>query len=151
MRYYVAYGSNLNKSQMKWRCPKAEAVGTATIKGWRLNFRGSKTGSYLTIEPDKRGRVPVAIWRVTKDDENALDRYEGFPTFYYKQGMQLDVTINDGSVRTLNTFVYIMREDAPEGVPTFLYMDTCMEGYSDFGFNNDYLWKAYSYVTRKLA
>ena len=26
-KYYFAYGSNLNKEQMKFRCPKAKAIG----------------------------------------------------------------------------------------------------------------------------
>ena len=53
-RYYLAYGSNLNVRQMKLRCPTARIVGTATIEGYRLMFKGSKTGSYLTIEPPAR-------------------------------------------------------------------------------------------------
>ncbi len=49
-RYYIAYGSNLNVRQMRVRCPKATILGTANLKGWGLLFKGSKTGSYLTIE-----------------------------------------------------------------------------------------------------
>ena len=61
-RYYIAYGSNLNVEQMKHRCPDARVVGTATLEGWTLLFRGSKTGSYLTIEPKEGSSVPVAVW-----------------------------------------------------------------------------------------
>ena len=43
-RYYIAYGSNLNVGQMKYRCPKAKIVGTAELKNNTLYFRGSKTG-----------------------------------------------------------------------------------------------------------
>ena len=49
-RYYIAYGSNLNVGQMRMRCPHATILGTANLKGWELLFKGSKTGSYLTIE-----------------------------------------------------------------------------------------------------
>ena len=49
-RYYIAYGSNLNVAQMRMRCPHATILGTAKLKGWELLFKGSKTGSYLTIE-----------------------------------------------------------------------------------------------------
>ena len=31
-KLYVAYGSNLNKEQMKDRCPGAEFVGTGTLQ-----------------------------------------------------------------------------------------------------------------------
>ena len=48
-RYYLAYGSNLNIDQMAWRCPDAVPLGTAEIPNYRILFRGSKTGSYLTI------------------------------------------------------------------------------------------------------
>ena len=81
-RYYIAYGSNLNIRQMKMRCPSARIIGTSEIPNYELLFKGSKTGSYLTIEPKEGSTVPVAAWEVTDLDEAALDRYEGFPTFY---------------------------------------------------------------------
>jgi len=77
-RYYIAYGSNLNTRQMQLRCPDAKVVGTSVIEGYELLFKGSKTGSYLTIEPKAGASVPVAIWSVTAEDEKALDRYEGW-------------------------------------------------------------------------
>ena len=76
-RYYIAYGSNLNVQQMRWRCPGARIIGTAELQDYRLLFKGSKTGSYLTVEPEKGCTVPVAVWEVTEQDELALDRYEG--------------------------------------------------------------------------
>ena len=84
-KYYIAYGSNLNIRQMRWRCPTARIIGTAELVGWRLLFKGSKTGSYLTIEPFAGSRVPIAVWDVTPEDELALDHYEGYPSFYYKK------------------------------------------------------------------
>ena len=83
-RYYIAYGSNLNVRQMKYRCPTARIIGTSVIKDYELLFKGSKTGSYLTIEKKKGEQVPVVIWETKESDELALDRYEGCPQFYYK-------------------------------------------------------------------
>ena len=80
-RYYIAYGSNLNIPQMRMRCPGARIIGTSVIEGYRLLFKGSRTGSYLTIEPQEGASVPVAAWEVSAENEAALDRYEGFPTF----------------------------------------------------------------------
>ena len=80
-RYYIAYGSNLNIPQMRTRCPGARIIGTSAIEGYRLLFKGSRTGSYLTIEPHEGAGVPVAAWEVSAENEAALDRYEGFPTF----------------------------------------------------------------------
>ena len=72
-RYYIAYGSNLNVRQMRMRCPHATILGTANLKDWELLFKGSRTGSYLTIEECENGTVPVVIWEVTVADEAALD------------------------------------------------------------------------------
>ena len=145
-RYYLAYGSNLNVRQMMIRCPSARMIGTATIEDYRLMFKGSKTGSYLTIEPEEGCSVPVGVWEVSEADELALDRYEGFPTFYYKKELELPITgIRTGQVRRRKAFVYIMHEDRLLGVPSNMYMRICMEGYMDFGFNYDTLWEAYEY------
>ncbi len=99
-RYYIAYGSNLNIPQMRTRCPGARIIGTSVLEGWRLLFRGSRTGSYLTIERQEGARVPVAAWEVSAENEAALDRYEGFPTFYYKKEMELTLKgIRSGKLR----------------------------------------------------
>ena len=143
-RYYIAYGSNLNVRQMRLRCPDATILGTAVLKGWELLFRGSKTGSYLTIEEREGGKVPVVIWEVTEADEAALDRYEGFPTFYYKRDIKVQYKgIISGRRRTVTAFAYIMHEDRPIGVPTDRYLQTCLEGYSDFGFDKRLLMAAF--------
>lgn len=143
-RYYIAYGSNLNIPQMRMRCPSARIIGTSEIKDYQLLFKGSKTGSYLTIEPKKGSSVPVVAWEVTAEDEAALDRYEGFPTFYYKKEMELPIKgIKSGKVRIRNTFVYIMHEDRPLGLPSSHYLRTCMAGYRSFGFDERFLKWAY--------
>ena len=145
-RYYIAYGSNLNIRQMRWRCPDARIIGTAELEDWRLLFRGSKTGSYLTIEEAQGHLVPVAVWEVSPEDEEALDRYEGFPDFYYKKELELDITgIRTGKVRRRRVFVYIMHEDRPLGIPSMSYVRVCAEGYDDFRFDLDYLLDAYEY------
>ena len=145
-RYYIAYGSNLNVRQMLMRCPSARIIGTSEVEDYRLMFKGSMTGSYLTIEPEKDCKVPVAVWDVTAKDELALDRYEGFPSFYYKKELVLPIKgIKTGKVRRRKVFVYIMHEERPFGVPSSYYMRTCAEGYRYFGFDFDTLVEAAAY------
>lgn len=148
-RYYIAYGSNLNVPQMLMRCPDAKILGTANLKGWELLFKGSKTGSYLTIERNEDGSVPVAIWEVSERDEKALDRYEGFPTFYYKQKIKVRYKgIRTGLRRTVNAFAYIMHEERPIGIPSNSYLRICLEGYDTFYFNRNVLLAAYDKCRR---
>ena len=142
-RYYLAYGSNLHVPQMRMRCPWARVVGTAELQGWRLLFKGSRTGSYLTIEEYEGGSVPVTVWEVTESDEAALDRYEGFPTFYYKREMRVQYKgIRTGRRRTVTAFVYIMHEDRPFGIPGDYYVRVCRQGYDTFGFDQEKLTEA---------
>ena len=88
-KYYLAYGSNLSVAQMAQRCPDAVYVGTAELKDYQLLFKGSQTGSYLTVEPKKGSSVPVLVWRISELDERSLDRYEGYPAFYYKKMLKV--------------------------------------------------------------
>ena len=149
-RYYIAYGSNLNVRQMLMRCPDSRMIGTATIPDYRLMFKGSKTGSYLTIEKAPGYKVPVGVWEVSAWDEKSLDRYEGYPSFYYKKELVLPITgIRSGKIRRRKVFVYIMHEDRQLGVPTNFYMRTCMEGYYNFGFDYEYLLQAYEYSKKE--
>lgn len=145
-RYYIAYGSNLNIWQMKMRCKTAKIIGTSVIENYMLMFKGSKTGFYLTIEPKENEKVPVGIWEVTADDEIALDRYEGFPDFYYKKDMVLPVkNMKSGKISNLKAFVYIMHEDRQLGIPTERYFKTCADGYKDFNFPLETLFHALDY------
>lgn len=138
-RLYLAYGSNLNVRQMHFRCPGAKVIGTAEIRNYELLFKGSRSGSYLTIEKKRGGKVPVAVWEVSAENEDALDRYEGFPTFYYKRNMNINVKFKDGTVERRAAFVYVMHEERPLGEPSQAYVDVCREGYREFGFDERFI------------
>jgi len=134
MKYYLAYGSNLNKEQMAHRCPGAKAVGTSTIQDYQLIFRRG----YLTIEKAEGKTVPVGIWAITEKDERALDRYEGYPKFYRKE--VFPVTIGEKESQAL---VYIMQDGFVEAAPTDNYFYTVYMGYDDFRMSKKPLVDAY--------
>lgn len=149
-RFYIAYGSNLNVRQMRMRCPDAAIIGTAFIPDYRLLFKGSKSGNYLTIEPHSGNQVPVAVWAVSARDERQLDIYEGL-SFYYKKGFPLEVKLSEtGKIRKLTAFAYIMHEERKLGMPSSLYLQTCGTGYRDFGFDLQYLLDAMD-ASRKVV
>lgn len=151
MKYYIAYGSNLNIRQMQFRCMDARIIGTATIEGYRLLFKGSKTGSYLTVEEAEGYEVPVAVWQISERDEKCLDSYEGFPDFYYKKEMKLKVKgIRTGKIYDRDCFVYIMHEERKIGMPSDFYVRVCAEGYRAFGFDIAKLIEAINYSKEVL-
>ena len=148
-RYYIAYGSNLNIRQMRYRCPGAKPIGISAIPDYELLYKGSKTGAYLTIEPRNGGLVPIAVWEVTADDEKRLDIYEGYPTFYYKKEVRLPIRLASGKIRKVTAFVYIMHEERSIAIPSMTYIRTCEEGYRNFGFDVKYLDRAYLRSTKE--
>ncbi len=81
---YIAYGSNMVKEQMEYRCPDAKLIGTGYIERARLEFYLHATVERSRI---KRARVPVAVWEISGEDEQRLDRYEGFPELLYQGGL----------------------------------------------------------------
>lgn len=139
-RHYIAYGSNLNIEQMRYRCPDATIVGTTTLKDHRLLFMGSHSGFYLTVEPMAGASVPAAVWAVTESDEAMLDRYEGYPNSYTKKAMTVRVkSARTGRMLTRRAFIYVMRSRRGMGLPTPLYFRVCSEGYRSFGFDRQKL------------
>ena len=133
-RYYLAYGSNLNLNQMRRRCPNAKKVGSFLLRGYELEFR-----YYLTIKESPNGEVPLGIFEIDENDERNLDRYEGYPTHYFKE--EIEVELNGKSIKAM---VYIMNPKIRKVMPPdVFYLRTCLEGYKDFGFSTNYLFKAY--------
>jgi len=141
----IAYGSNMDLEQMAYRCPNAEIVGKGYIEGYRLMFKGSLTGSYATIEPAEGYRVPVVLWAISKRDEKYLDRYEGFPTFYYKRTLPVQLTNVLGGPPKVNGMVYIMDERRAHGIPTGEYFNLLAHAYRRFDFDDAILSDALEY------
>ena len=110
--YCIAYGSNLNEARMRQRCPGAEVFGTSVIVGYRMLFKQSMTGAYATIEQDANSCVPVLIYRMTAADEARLDRFEGYPKYYYKREFFLPVwNLKGHRLKKRRTCIaYIMHE-----------------------------------------
>lgn len=140
-KLYIAYGSNLNLMQMELRCPTAKVVGASEIKDYALVFRGGRRGAVATIEPCEGASVPVLLWKIKPNDEKALDIYEGFPTFYDKETMELPL---DG--KTVSAMVYVMTPGHRLGYPSDFYYNTIYEGYKTAGFNTDILDQALDYT-----
>lgn len=141
-KLYVAYGSNLNKQQMKGRCPDAKFVGTGVIENYELQFKGSLYGAHATIAPKEGASVPVGLWTIQSRDENRLDMYEGYRKtgyrYYDKEQVRVNMT-NGGSVIGM---VYIMDQKMDFGQPTPGYYDTVREGYANCGLDETVLEQA---------
>ena len=144
---YLAYGSNMSLQQMYHRCPDAEPIGKGFIKGWRLMFKGSQSGNYATIEKEEGCTVPVVAWAISELDEERLDRYEGWPSFYVKETVEFEyIGDRPGRRGKGEGMVYIMPPDnSTLGLPSQRYFDVLVEGYHRFGLDLKILYEALDY------
>src|SRR3954463_15982659 len=65
---------------MGLRCPHSPLQTTGWLTGWRLTFGGEDLGwdgALSTIVEDPIEQVFVAVYDVTREDEAALDGWEG--------------------------------------------------------------------------
>ena len=125
-KLYFAYGSNLNKGQMKYRCPYAKPIGKVALFGYKLAFRGV-ADIKKTSNPEDR--IDGALWEITERCEKALDIYEGVGSELYKK-------INIGGIMTYKMNV------GQEQSPSIRYFDVILEGYHDFGLDTNRLYDA---------
>jgi len=139
--HYFAYGSNLNRSEMRVRCPGAKALTTARLRGWRLTFRG-----VADIEPAGESTVPGALWRLDDIDLGALDRYEGAPQLYERR--LLAVETESGP---LEAIAYVMASDDYLGLPSPWYFERIARGYDDWGLPRATLASALRATREQLA
>ncbi len=133
-KLYIAYGSNLNLVQMATRCPSATIFGIGQLNNWELLYRGRTGNAHATIARKKGSYVPILVWDIQPYDEKCLDLYEGYPQYYFKQNVMVNI---DKQKR--KAMVYIMNLQQKAATPSAAYIRTIWQGYQDNNFNLEYL------------
>ena len=149
MKYYFSYGSNLNYTQMKRRCPTAKIVGIAILKNWRLSFVGrSKTwqGGVATIEKRKFSKTYGVVYNITNNDLEVLDRYEGSPNWYKR----FTVKVKLANGKKIKAETYYLPDQKPV-YPSPAYYNVIAKGYFYFGLNLQELLKTLHRVKKLEA
>lgn len=133
---YVAYGSNMNLEQMQFRCPNSKVVSNGILKGWELVFNFHAD---IINTDNENDFVPVVVWDIAEEDWDRLDMYEGFPSYYVKQ--IVNVILDNGEVES--AVVYVMASER-KGIfpPAEDYFECIRLGYIDNGINVEYLYSA---------
>ena len=146
MNYYIAYGSNLYSEQFYQRCPDSVFVASGVLKDYTLSFCGINGNAFLTVKKQAGGSVPVAVYRISPSDERFLDVYEGYPNFYTKEQVVVEVNTDE----TIEGTMYVMI-DQPYAYPSESYFHICSMGYQELGFPVEVLEDAISYLATSSA
>lgn len=132
-RFYLAYGSNCNLEQMRYRCPNARVIGPVTLPNYRLTFNGKNSGwGVANIRRRNGAEVKGLLWEITQECEENLDHYEGYPFLYGKHNVT--VTTEDGE--RIRAMVYTMTKghEAP-AMPTGGYFQGIIDGFLQNGMD----------------
>lgn len=133
---YCAYGSNCNLEQMDYRCPNSYVVGNGKLKGYRLVFN---IHADIIKTDNKNDFVPVVVWNIADADWQMLDMYEGYPSYYVKE--KVNVILDNGKIE--EAIVYVMADNRKGFCPpTQSYFNGICKGYIDNGIDVKYLIEA---------
>ena len=119
-RLYFAYGANMHPGNMNWRCPDALAVGAFVLQDWQLKFY-----SHATIEPCPGAETAGVLWEITRDCEQALDAFEGYPHYYTKRTWHQDGT----------EFFFYEMTSPKSGRPSPGYIEDIRESHAFWGID----------------
>jgi gamma-glutamylcyclotransferase (GGCT)/AIG2-like uncharacterized protein YtfP len=130
MRYYFAYGSNMDPKHMAELCPQAEALGLARLDHHRFFIAH---GGYGSVAPKRGATVFGVVWRISARDRLALDTYEAIGDGLY-QHATVPVHLGDKLLRAL---IYIAN-DARPARPSAQYRDAVLAAARHWKLPDDY-------------
>jgi AIG2-like family len=128
---HFAYGSNMSRALMRARCPDAEALGVATLAGWRFVVNPDGFGS---IAPQPGTIVHGVLWRLSARDVAAVNAYESVDSGLY---LRRHLVVRCGA-QPATALVYIARRQG-EGQPRPGYIDVVVEAARDWDLPDDYI------------
>ena len=125
---YFAFGSNLNRKQIKRRCKNSRFISRHILKNYQLVFR-SKYGA-ADIQRKKGSSVLGAIYDINKADEKKLDAYEEFPKVYVKKYFK---------ILGKKVMFYYMSNKTKQTEPSRRYLNSIIQGYKDCGYKDSHI------------
>ena len=121
--YYFAYGTNLNCRIFQKKFKNAIKIRKYTLKNFRLVFQTKY--KVPDIHFSKRDNVKGIIYKIDKEIEKKLDKYEDYPYLYIKKYFY------HGKKRIM---YYLMKKKTPIKKPSGYYFKIMKNGYRQNNF-----------------
>lgn len=129
--WYFAYGSNLNKNQMRERIGEWRASERAVVKEHKLvfNVKSSRWGGLaanLIKTQNAKDRVYGAVYRIQKEQLDKMTQFESTSP--------RDISVESGLVEMLAK-IYIFKTIRESGKPPSHYLKTILDGLKQHGYS----------------
>lgn len=135
---YFAYGSNMNREQMKDRCPDSVLIGPASLQGYKIaftTFSEARNCGCADIIKSSNDVVWGLLYEVSSGDLANLDVAEGHPTDYRR--IQKTVKDEQGKDCVAETYEVVTKE-ANFIKPSEHYLSLMREAAHTFSFPKTY-------------
>jgi len=130
--HYFAYGANLDRRQLKTRCPGCKPGTSAMLHHYRLVFSGWSRqwrGGVASIKPMRGEHVRGGLYELSEAEMHRLDEFEGCPAVYDR----INIIVNTDDGDSVEAFTYIRKQQTEETKPSPEYLKIIQQGYRDWG------------------
>ena len=129
---YFAYGSNMNFTQMNYRCEGANYIGRARLDDWSyfINSNG-----YAGIEISSGSQVFGCLWLLDQSHFKVLDKYEAVEEGFYTR---IEVLVFDEQSLTRKEAIVYLSNNREYGLPTETYQRGILQGAQQVGLPIEY-------------
>ncbi len=131
---YFAYGSNMNRAQMRARCPESQVLGHGFVRDHVLVFAQwstSRASSVASILRSPGDRILGRVYSLSDADVKRLDRYEGYPHQYKKKSVKVEMVRPN---HRMNAMTYFIPRPFEESPPATAYFNIIAGAYAELGY-----------------
>tara|TARA_Y100000591_G_scaffold274261_1_gene250532 strand:+ start:964 stop:1368 length:405 start_codon:yes stop_codon:yes gene_type:complete len=121
--YYFAYGTNLNKKIFLKKFKGVKVIKKYSLKNFKVVFRTKY--KIPDLQRKLNSSVPGVIYKINRDIEKKLDKYEEYPKIYIKRYFEY---------KNIKIMFYLMKKKSIEVKPSGYYFKIMMQGYQQNNF-----------------
>lgn len=138
MKYYFAYGSNMNQEQMLKRCHDSKLVGRAVLENYKIAFtiRSSiRNCGCADVVKSEGYEVWGILYEINNKDLSLLDSFEKHP---YKYKRFTTNVINENGDKLEAEVYEVVDKSEKFQAPSKHYLGLMLEASKEFNFSEDY-------------
>ena len=121
--YYFAYGTNLNKKIFLKKFKEARVIKKYSLNNFKVVFRTKY--KIPDLKRKLNSKVPGVIYKINRDIEKKLDKYEEYPKIYIKKYFKY---------KNNKIMFYFMKKKSKEVKLSGYYFKIMMQGYQQNNF-----------------